>query len=319
MAAGGGNGGNRPPPPRQAAPGAPGRGDSDDGDDDKEGPSKGRRDERPARKGKGPEENEEEEEATRDELRFSRALGKTLGDTTKWLAQPPPEYEHAKHQDVRFWLTACKDFFDRNPYQWQDEADRMKYALSKLKGPQVSAFAVTYRNQMIGELGYTRQEGYELWDIFTEKMVRRFGPTHEEEKALRQMMQVRYKGDIDQLRLEIDNWNVKVKVTAVVLRKMIEDQIPEQGVRRLSMIDPVPHKREGLEAGRTAVRREEDFQEGRKLKNTDSSGSATSGKRKRNEPRAAVVKKPKYTAKEKTVYQARKKEEKKAKKPAAPR
>ena len=46
---------------------------------------------------------------------------------------------------------------------------------------------------MTGELGYTRQEGYELWDIFTEQMIRGFGPTHEEEKALRQMMKVRYK------------------------------------------------------------------------------------------------------------------------------
>ena len=92
----------------------------------------------------------------------SRALGKAIGETTKRPAQPPPEYEHAKHQDVRFWLTACKDFFDRNPYQRQNEADRIKYALSKLKGPQVSAFAMTYRNQMTGELGYTRQEGYEL-------------------------------------------------------------------------------------------------------------------------------------------------------------
>ena len=214
MAAGGeGGGGNRPPPPQQAAPGAPGGGDSDNDDDDEEGSKKERRDERPARKGKGPEENEEEEEATWDEIRFCRALGKAIGDTTKRPAQPPPEYEHAKHQDVRFWLTACRDFFDRNPYQWQDEADRIKYALSKLKGPQVSAFAMIYRNQMTGELGYTRQEGYELWDIFTEQMVRRFGPTHEEEKALRQMIKVRYKGDIDQFLLEIDNWNVKVKVT----------------------------------------------------------------------------------------------------------
>ena len=60
---------------------------------------------------------------------------------------------------------------------------------------------MTYRNQMTEELGYTRQEGYELWDIFTEKMVCRFAPTHEEEKALPQMMKVRYRGDIDQFLL----------------------------------------------------------------------------------------------------------------------
>ena len=115
------------------------------------------------------------------------------------------------------------------------------------------------------------------------------------------------------------NWNVKVKVTGVVLRKMIENQIPEEALRRLSMIDPIPDEREWLEAVRTAVRKEEDFQEGRKLKNTDSSGSASSGKRKGKERTVTVVKKPKYTAKEKMVYQARKKEEKAAKKPTAPR
>ena len=49
-----------------------------------------------------------EEEATWDELQFSRALEKAIGDTTKKQAQPPPEYEHAQHQDVRFWLTTCK-------------------------------------------------------------------------------------------------------------------------------------------------------------------------------------------------------------------
>ena len=102
ITAGGGNGGNRPPPPQQAAPGATGGGDSDDDADDEEGPNKGRRDERPASKGKGPEENEDEEEATWDEFSFSQALGKAIGDTTKRPAQPPPEYEHAKHEAVRF-------------------------------------------------------------------------------------------------------------------------------------------------------------------------------------------------------------------------
>ena len=75
-------------------------------------------------------------------------------------------------------------------------------------------------------------------------MVRSFGPTHEEEKGLRQMMKVKYKGNIDQFQLEIDNWNVKVQVSRVFLRKMIEYQIPEEAVRRMSMIDPIPDERE---------------------------------------------------------------------------
>ena len=223
IAAGGGDGGgNRPPPPQQGARGAPGGGDSED---DGGGPGKGRRDERPARRSRKPRREEDEEDdddegmADLDELRFSRILGRAIGDTSKRPAQLPPEYEHAKHQDVRFWLTACKDFFDRNPSQWRIEAERIKYAWSKMKGLQVSSLARTYRNQMTGELGFTRQEGYELWEIFAEQVVRRFEPTHEEVKALREMMKVRYKGDFDEFLLEIENWNVKARVTGVAFRK----------------------------------------------------------------------------------------------------
>ena len=46
------------------------------------------------------------------------------------------------------------------------------------------------------------------------------------------------------------------------------------------MIDPILDEREWLEAIWTGVGKEEDFEEGRTLRNTDSSGSASSGKRK---------------------------------------
>ena len=271
-AEGGGQGGDRPPPAQQGAPEAPGGGDSDDNG---EGPRKGRRDWRPARQNKKPGEEDEEDDddegmADPNELRFSRILGRAIGDTTKRPAQPPPDYEHAKHQDVSFWLTACKDFFDRYPSQWRIEANRIKYAVSKMKGPQVSSFAMTCRNQMTAELGFTRQEGYELWAIFTEQVVRRFGPTHEEVKALEEIMKVRYTGDIDQVLREIEKWNVKARVTGVAFRKMIDDQIPDEGVRRMSMMDPIAEDREWLDAVRTPSKAEEDFVERRKLRQGDS-------------------------------------------------
>ena len=125
-------------------------------------------------------------------------------------------------------------------------------------------------------------------------------------------MKVRYNGDIDQFLLEIENWKVKASVTGVAFRKMIDDQIQDEAVRRMFMMDPIADDREWLEAVRTASKAKEDFIEGRKLRHGDSSGSAASGKRKRNEPQVTTAKKPKYTSKEKRVYQAKKKEEKAA-------
>jgi len=126
----GGGGGRRPPRTMHwAAGGTPDPGDGDGGGSDNE--RRGRREERPDKRIKKPAEKEntgEEKygEAKEDKIRFSRAFGKARGENTKRPAQPPSEYDHAKHQDIRLWLTTCKDLYDRNPYLWLDEADRIK-------------------------------------------------------------------------------------------------------------------------------------------------------------------------------------------------
>jgi len=172
---------------------------------------------------------------------------------------------------------------------------------------------------MTGELRPIRHEDYELWDVFAEEAIRRFGPTHEEEKALREMLKVRYKNDINQFILEFEKWNVKAKVTGIAFRKLIRDQIPDEAVLRMSMHQEYANDRDWIQAHRQVVRDEEDFQKGKRLKDNNFSGSNSSGKRKRGEPTTTkLTKKPKYTAKEKRGYQAKKKEEKIEKGKAAP-
>jgi len=112
-ATGEGGGGRLPPTMHGAAGGTPDPRDSEGGGNDDE--RRGRRDERPDKRHKKPAEKEKTDEekygeATEDEIGFSRALGNAIGETTKRPAQPPSEYEHAKHQDVPFGLTTCKDF-----------------------------------------------------------------------------------------------------------------------------------------------------------------------------------------------------------------
>ena len=187
-----------------------------------------------------------------------------------------------------------------------------------MQGATVPPFAMAYRNQMTGELGYTRQDGYDRWEIFREQVIRRFGPTHEEVKALRELYQIRYKGDIDEFLQQIENKNNRAKVTGIAFRKIVEDQVPEEAIRRMSMQQEYIDDREWLEALRKAVKDEEDLQERRKLKGN--SFGTVAQKRKAPEQATATTKKPKYTAKEKRVYQAAKKAAAKVKKEtAAPR
>ena len=164
---------------------------------------------------------------------------------------------------------------------------------------------------MTGELGYTRQDGYDRWEIFKEQVIRQFGPTHEDVKALRELYQIRYKGDIDEFLQQIESKNNRAKVTGIAFRKIVEDQVQEEAIRRMSMQQESIDDREWLEALRKAVKDEEDLQERRKLKGK--SFGRVGQKRKAPEQATATAKKPKYTAKEKKVYQAAKKEAAKVK------
>ena len=135
-----------------------------------------------------------------------------------------------------------------------------------MQGATVTPFAMAYRNQMTGELGYTKQDRYDRWEIFKEQVIRRFGPTHEDVKALRELYQIRYNGDIDEFLQQIENKNNRAKVTGIAFRKIVEDQVPEEAIRRMSMQQEYIDDREWLEALRKVVKDEEDLQGPRKLK-----------------------------------------------------
>ena len=91
---------------------------------------------------------------------------------------------------------------------------------------EVAPFALTYQWQMTGEIGYMRQEGYKFWHVFAEQDLRRFGPTDEAEKSLREMASVKYRGDVAKSLMEMENLNIHARVTGIAWRKMIEDELP---------------------------------------------------------------------------------------------
>jgi len=129
-------------------------------------------------------------------------------------------------------------------------------------------------------------------------------------KGLRETLKVRYKNDLQEFVLKFENWNVKAKVNGIGFRKLIRDQIPDESVRRMSKHQEYADDRDWIEALRQGVCDEEDFQEGKRLRDNNFSGLNSSGNRKHEEPTTAkTTKKPKYTAREKRVYQPKKNEE----------
>ena len=146
-------------------------------------------------------------------------MAKALGKTTRVAAEPPVVVRNERHQDIRLWLISCTDFFDRNKWQWTNESHRVRYALSKMDGPEVAPFALIYRQKMTGELGFVKEESYRFRRTFAKQAIRRFRPTHEAEKALHKMSAVRYQGHIAKFVLEMENLNIHAKMSEVAWRK----------------------------------------------------------------------------------------------------
>ena len=144
---------------------------------------------------------------------------------------------------------------------------------------------------MTGERGYTKQEAYDQWKIFKDQVIRRFGPTNKDVKALRELYQIKYKGDIYEFLQKIESKNNRAKVTGIAFRKIVENEVPEEAIRHMSMQEEYIDDREWLEALRKAVKDEEDFQQRRKLKGN--SFGTVAQKRKAPEQATATAKKPK--------------------------
>jgi len=82
---------------------------------------------------------------------FSRVLADSLGPRTRVPAEPPALFRNEKHQDIHRWLLTCRNYLGQNSWQWEDERQRIGYDISRVKGKEVTPFALTHRRQMTGE------------------------------------------------------------------------------------------------------------------------------------------------------------------------
>jgi len=140
-----GAGGGRLPPPRHGMTGALGGGGGRDPDDEGEGSgrkpdenSKGRPDDRPV-----PQPQEDNYDVENDEQfnLFSRVMANALGQRTRVPAEAPAIVRNEKQQDIRMWLMTCTDYFGRNSWKWEDKAQGIQYATSRMEGKAVAPFA----------------------------------------------------------------------------------------------------------------------------------------------------------------------------------
>ena len=246
-----------PPPPRPPrVGGAPNPGDDDPDDDESyyRAPRPiGDPPRRPMPNPYGPPEPPNAEQ-------WAEVLGRTMARGSRRQAQPPPKFENKATQDVRVWTMTCEDFFERNAWQWEEEEERIKYALSMMDGNAVTPFAITYRKKMTGEFGFPKHDGYDLSINFKAQLHDKFSIMHRAQRALRDMEKVQYEGDIEKYLLTLENLNIDAEMTGVAWRHMIEKRLPIEARRRWA------HKKfdldsQFIETVRNCTKAEESFKE----------------------------------------------------------
>ena len=169
----------------------------------------------------------------------------------------------------------------------------------------MSAFALTYRKKITGELGHLKTEGYEYWETFHIQCTTQFALMHESEQASAVMEKMKYTGNIDKFMLEFENHNTYVGHVGVAMRPMAGRTMPREAMRRLSTLE-YPLDSDWIAALRECIRREKMFLEEQSWK-LDHGSRSTDGKRKREDK---VVTKPRkqkkrYTTEEKAAYKAK--------------
>jgi len=112
----GGNGGGQIPPTTMHVAGDPDQDDGDDDGDDGQDPKGG-----PSRKEKGkvPERQDpEEEDEEKDVVEvMAKAIARERLLHTKRPYDHPWVFKNKSHQDIRIWLMAVQDYFERNSHQ----------------------------------------------------------------------------------------------------------------------------------------------------------------------------------------------------------
>ena len=138
----GGNGGGQIPPMTMHGARGPDPDDGDDNDDVGQDPKGGpsREEKGKGRAKPGPETGDEEEDVG-DVMAKEIARERLLN--SKRPSDPPWVFKNKSHKDIRIWLMAVQDYFERNSHQWTMKVHRIKYTIGRMEGDDVAPFTDT--------------------------------------------------------------------------------------------------------------------------------------------------------------------------------
>src|SRR3978361_1055922 len=161
---------------------------------------------------------------------------------------------------------ACEDYFARNPWEWTDEKDKIKYELGRTKEKtQAQLFGIQYRREMEGSDGFILRPTHRYWHTFVSTIKKRFLSSQEAQEVLHQMYVEKYAGDIQDFIMKIKTLNNLVHMSGIPLRHTIEKPLTKTMRHRLSQFPDLDLDQDWIDVVVTVGKKEESFEAEEKL------------------------------------------------------
>jgi hypothetical protein len=218
-------GGKEPPtkPPIYIRGGAPDPGDSDGSDDEGRGRRSPPKVLFPPRKpfSKQPEDPEAPHKLT------------TLAILDKGTPCPnPPKFKMERDEDYRPYLRGCRRFIDLQPSRFPTEQSKIRWAISFLEGDKASTWGNAYEQAMMANEGGYRNN----WTVFEEALVEHCSSPFDEQRAVRQMYNWKYKGDVVAYIDKMKYYNIRAKLSGGGLRDAVISGLSRDLIKSMSML-----------------------------------------------------------------------------------
>jgi hypothetical protein len=144
----------------------------------------------------------------------------------------PNQFRMKPDEDYRPFLEQCRDYLFMKRNRFTSDKERVIWALSFMEGEK----ALTWKSEYRKRLWSTDGDYWCNWDTFEEALIEHCRNPFEEQKAVRQMYDWRYTGDIEAYITKLKYFNHKAKLTGGALRDAVMRGLGESVIKAFSQM-----------------------------------------------------------------------------------
>jgi hypothetical protein len=144
----------------------------------------------------------------------------------------PPKFAMKRNEDYRPYLKGCKRFIDLMYLRFPDEKSKIRWAISFLEGDKATTWGSSYEESMLAREGGYRSN----WDVYEEALIEHCSSPFDEQRAVRQMYNWKYTGDVSAYIDKLKFFNIQAKLSGGGLRDAVMRGLSSELIKSMSLL-----------------------------------------------------------------------------------